>query len=1138
MATVLARFMNPEDPAPVFNFERVLWSAGMSCVLSYSDDPLATLQQQQKAWLSPNHRLTLAAHTNKSAPHHYVMTVEPSAVCKDNTIESVIVYIAFQGTKSVDHVLTDIQAMGVPPFGTFIGKIHLGFLRKAMQIKIQPIINLLKEGKITVNGKMTDVSQVVFCGHSLGGAIAQLVALRVAMDHWIKDSEIEKIYVIGFGTPLVGDEDFCQFAHNLIGERTHFFLYDTDIVPRLMAIFQNFIESPPHIAEKKNKNALWKGIKNILRASNENNQGYESAMKKSLDFVKSQSAGLFRAAVHSTLQTCVAAVTNNVITVAFSSNFGRYYKSSTEYEQQYDDDGVEKLVANHRWRKCDPTLVCQYFGNTNFDTVSYQHHALRHYTNFIQKKVSKFEKASSASWGCPEINHNLDEQLTSTWRDSALNEDMWKLCIIGTNLSHVSTVTINGITGSFQPSPLSNDTQIVLNFAHTVDQRSITVTFHCDIGTLREQRDFSLRKFQPVSTECKNGRIAVMKLHELIMNALSFSLLGTLSGDAMESDSVEVLSEKLQDGLQRDVFDILCSFQSMQSVNDDKSLINAPEVEKFLSQPGVRANLAELISKDKLKEAAVAAREIVEVANIIAQRKASSAAGGGGGGGGAGEQPNNSTSTSPEPRVIEIPDESPFDELFDSFEDVRDGSLRSRVRRDNSKSLQYWLQRSVKVAFKCQLRIASLQIAVKKQWIETLEILGGAALFVAGVGLFVFGGWSIVGVPAILEGGVMAGAAAYAGGMGGAAAVTVGVAALFFGASLVVEKLTAIDREYSKKLLQITTILGIETSQIPLLDHFLENLIVQHLNNQYGATCATDIMNLYTDQTFLNQDLKNVLPESKHMTVEFMSCVYRVHKLREILTSCFTFGVMGTMKTGKSTFLSSLGFAASMSEQHHTHDIEMHFFPMENLNNFRFLDFPGNDDLMAVVANCFNKYHNIADAFIFVIEADKPDTVWLQNMLKVVRKLKRPILICINKADTFLEIKGTVPTGYSKPSRKKNRSPKQFKDKNQLKEHVVEVVNKLFDTSTPDPLRHLKNITAFHTILDNDVLDDLVDSKPNFAKKVEAAEIRSTEYVLRHWIIPRLEDEKIKFDKEALWYLFDEDDEAEEAGAAEETGGQ
>jgi triacylglycerol lipase len=124
-----------------------------------------------------------------------------------------IVIVAFRGTESIGNALTDIETALVRQ-AIFPGLVHCGFFRAADVV--YPTVRSLLTA-------MDRQLPIWVTGHSLGGAMASLVAHRLAKDGF----PIRAIY--SYGSPRPGDRHF-RAAYRLPNYR---FVNDNDLVPHL-----------------------------------------------------------------------------------------------------------------------------------------------------------------------------------------------------------------------------------------------------------------------------------------------------------------------------------------------------------------------------------------------------------------------------------------------------------------------------------------------------------------------------------------------------------------------------------------------------------------------------------------------------------------------------------------------------------------------------------------------------------------------------------------------------------------------------------------------------------------------------------------------------------------------------------------
>jgi triacylglycerol lipase len=121
--------------------------------------------------------------------------------------------VAFRGTVSIGNFLTDAEATLVR-HGLFPGLVHYGFCRAAETVypTVRTLLSVFpRQWRIWVTG------------HSLGGAMASLVAHRLAEDGY----PVRAVYT--YGSPRAGDRKFRN-AYRVPNYR---FVNDNDLVPHL-----------------------------------------------------------------------------------------------------------------------------------------------------------------------------------------------------------------------------------------------------------------------------------------------------------------------------------------------------------------------------------------------------------------------------------------------------------------------------------------------------------------------------------------------------------------------------------------------------------------------------------------------------------------------------------------------------------------------------------------------------------------------------------------------------------------------------------------------------------------------------------------------------------------------------------------
>uniref|UniRef100_UPI00313BDF36 lipase family protein n=1 Tax=Pseudomonas sp. TH41 TaxID=2796405 RepID=UPI00313BDF36 len=133
-----------------------------------------------------------------------------------------VVLISVRGTASLKDAVRDVHALQVP-FEEGVGRVHKGFYSA-----FQAISNFVRSylGRFYVDQK------IIICGHSLGGAIALLLAEA------LRRSTTQKynILLYTYGAPRAGDSTFVEGAADLVHHRM---VNNNDPVPGVPAPWMN-----------------------------------------------------------------------------------------------------------------------------------------------------------------------------------------------------------------------------------------------------------------------------------------------------------------------------------------------------------------------------------------------------------------------------------------------------------------------------------------------------------------------------------------------------------------------------------------------------------------------------------------------------------------------------------------------------------------------------------------------------------------------------------------------------------------------------------------------------------------------------------------------------------------------------------
>ena len=138
------------------------------------------------------------------------------------------VYVAFRGTNDFEDLLADFsfwrqEAQRNPSSGSF----HSGFLEKA---ELFPLKEFLLSNFI-------QQKTLVFCGHSLGGAVSSIIYTElVILRHRLGNTMFSDVSNITFGAPLFADTDFREYLTSISTNlEMYHFVVKNDPVPSLLS---------------------------------------------------------------------------------------------------------------------------------------------------------------------------------------------------------------------------------------------------------------------------------------------------------------------------------------------------------------------------------------------------------------------------------------------------------------------------------------------------------------------------------------------------------------------------------------------------------------------------------------------------------------------------------------------------------------------------------------------------------------------------------------------------------------------------------------------------------------------------------------------------------------------------------------
>lgn len=171
---------------------------------------LTTVPRWMREGVRPNKEtLDLALVSSKRA-----YSTQTTIVDEDTSTALVIdkrtgrTFVGFRGTEEVKDWLTNVnmKPARVPWLAEDV-KVHSGFLKAYTSVR-QRLMDA-----VGVDATGSEGSEIVFCGHSLGGALATLAAMDFA-----HNAPFVRVKVYTFGAPQVGDIAFVTEFNKVVGE--------------------------------------------------------------------------------------------------------------------------------------------------------------------------------------------------------------------------------------------------------------------------------------------------------------------------------------------------------------------------------------------------------------------------------------------------------------------------------------------------------------------------------------------------------------------------------------------------------------------------------------------------------------------------------------------------------------------------------------------------------------------------------------------------------------------------------------------------------------------------------------------------------------------------------------------------------
>ncbi len=161
------------------------------------------------------------------APHPYLMAVSKRHIIEAERKEGKAIqrtlWIGFPGTQDRWDILVDLTAyQGLAELGC----IHAGFLKRS---------NAMPHDFFKEEFVRNKYDRMIFTGHSLGGAVAHICALKQLNN--TSSQTGTQIYSIAFGTPFIGDNGLKDALHRRgLSDRFLTLVNEQDAVPGLLLL--------------------------------------------------------------------------------------------------------------------------------------------------------------------------------------------------------------------------------------------------------------------------------------------------------------------------------------------------------------------------------------------------------------------------------------------------------------------------------------------------------------------------------------------------------------------------------------------------------------------------------------------------------------------------------------------------------------------------------------------------------------------------------------------------------------------------------------------------------------------------------------------------------------------------------------
>lgn len=167
---------------------------------------------------------------NKNIIPEYVVEKDGVRVIQGYDSQNNVLFTAFRGSSNIQNWIDNIQISKVSPYNDTSIEVEKGFFTAYTYVNTELIVNI---GILSTKYSTTNI---IVAGHSLGGALATLMAYNIVNEY----NKYSIINVFTYGSPRIGNENFVKSfeKYNIPSHRiTHYY----DMVPHVPEEFVGYL---------------------------------------------------------------------------------------------------------------------------------------------------------------------------------------------------------------------------------------------------------------------------------------------------------------------------------------------------------------------------------------------------------------------------------------------------------------------------------------------------------------------------------------------------------------------------------------------------------------------------------------------------------------------------------------------------------------------------------------------------------------------------------------------------------------------------------------------------------------------------------------------------------------------------------